>query len=70
MDEIDVTDARMQKEMDEFLRKRPHTQYLIEGSGLCIQCNKVVKPVIVGNKSIIGRWCSLSCRDAWSEENT
>ena len=37
----------------------------IEGSGTCQECGAMVRPVWVGQKMHIGRWCSTYCRDAW-----
>lgn len=69
MDDIDITDARVEKEYAEFFKKRQHTSFTIDGTGLCTVCGNIVQPVVIGNKSIIGRWCSKECRDEWSENN-
>lgn len=68
MDDIDRTQDRMDKELSLFF-KQHHVSYKIDGTGVCLHCKGVVKPTIINNKSIIGRWCSSRCRDKWSIEN-
>jgi hypothetical protein len=41
----------------------------IEGKECCLSCGVKFYSVIVCGKKIVGRWCSIECRNAWSAEN-
>jgi len=65
-DEADFSDVRQQYLLDASISViRDRARVSIEGNGVCIECGDMVKPVIVANRPIIGRFCCVECRDAW-----
>ena len=63
-DEIDRANDQQAALMSAAIdRARAGAAYSIQGRGSCISCGAIVKPVVVNDQSIIGRWCSVECRN-------
>jgi len=64
-DIVDDADKQAQYHLDAAIRNAKHNaNFSIEGTGICQYCGEIVKPVQVKGQSIIGRWCSATCRDS------
>jgi hypothetical protein len=65
-DDIDATDIRQQQMLDAQINNaRQGSQVNIHGSGICLVCDNSVDPVEVCGKIIVGRFCSVECRDRY-----
>lgn len=58
-DDADLTQARLERELDGLLRRRRPTAP--PACGACLWCEA---PLPAGR-----RWCDADCRDAWEREN-
>jgi hypothetical protein len=73
-DEADKSDEISQQLLDLQVRDiRNKSDVKIVGDGYCESCNSNVSPVqtiVRGRKAkVVGRWCSLECRDAADRGN-
>lgn len=65
-DEADLSDERQQRLLDAAIENaKKKAQVNIEGSGICLVCEGEVMPIVSGNRSIVGRFCSTECRDRY-----
>jgi len=63
-DEIDFADIRQQQLLDASIRNiADQANFDVVGSGECAVCGAEVEPVLCAGKIIVGRWCSVECRD-------
>ena len=63
-DDSDVADIRQAAVLDAAIKNICEAAKVdIVGDGQCIVCGNVVAPVLCNGKHIIGRWCSVECRD-------
>ena len=70
VDEIDMAEQQQQRLLDAAVENaQKKSRFEIEGNGVCIVCSGIVKPIIVNNRSIIGRFCSIECRDEFGRSN-
>ena len=63
MDEVDVANENTEKAMNNAMKNRKPVSLDIHGSGLCVVCFGTVDAVSCGGKQVIGRFCSIGCRD-------
>ncbi len=63
-DDIDATDIRQQHFLDVSIKNICAAAKIdIVGSGACVVCGNEVEAVVCNGKPVIGRWCSVECRD-------
>ena len=63
-DELDATDIRQQHSLDVAIKNICDAAKIdIVGSGECVVCGNEVEAVVCNGKQVIGRWCSVECRD-------
>jgi hypothetical protein len=63
-DDIDATDVRQQVLLDASIGNISlAAKVSIIGDGSCAVCGNEVEPTLCAGKIIIGRWCSIECRD-------
>ena len=62
-DELDATDIREQYFLDIRIANARGVKIDIVGSGACVVCDNEVEAVECNGKMVIGRWCSVECRD-------
>lgn len=66
-DDIDATDIRQQHLLDAQINNaRQASHFDINGSGVCLVCDNPVLPIVCAGKTIVGRFCSVECRDRWA----
>lgn len=63
-DEVDATDIRQQALLDAAISNVcERAKFDVAGDGVCGVCGHEVEPVLCAGKIIVGRWCSVECRD-------
>ncbi len=63
-DEVDATDIRQQLLLDAAISNAcEQAKFDVVGNGVCGVCGNEVEPVLCAGKIIVGRWCSVECRD-------
>ena len=63
-DDADATDIRQQHFLDFSIKNICAAAKIdIVGNGECVVCGNTVEVVECNRKMVIGRWCSVECRD-------
>lgn len=63
-DDIDATEIREQHLLNARISQVTDKAYVnIVGSGICDVCGNEVEAVLCHGRHIVGRWCSVECRD-------
>lgn len=65
MDDADASEPRQQLLLDASIRiiRAQAGKLNINGDGTCEVCGYDVEPITLHGKQVIGRFCSLECRD-------
>jgi len=64
-DEVDATDLRQEVLLAASVANISEAARSLDiyGGGACLICGNEVTPVVVNGKPVVGRWCSIECRD-------
>lgn len=66
MDDVDKAGIQQQNLIEKAVgRIRGKANVVLDGTGVCLECGRVVNPRMFDNKQILPRWCDDECRDAW-----